>query len=133
MATKEEFVDEVSKLPGVSKKAAEALYDAGYKSMDDLKGLSKEKLQEVKGIGPKTADAILAGIAAPTEAEGEADKVEVVEKAAAKKTKGKAAKEEKRKARGEEPAAEVVEPEAVHKPKIKAEISPELPHALTVR
>ena len=132
MATKEEFVEEVSKLPGVSKKAAEALWDAGYKSLADLKGVSSEKLQEVKGIGSKTADAILAGVSGEA-AEAAEDKVEVVEKATAKKTKGKAAKAEKKKAKGDEEKPEVVEPEAVYRVKIKPELTPEVQHALTVR
>src|ERR1051325_9322688 len=100
MATKEEFIEEVSKLPGVSKKAAEALYEAGYKSLDDLKGVSSETLQTVKGLGAKTAAAIIAGVSEGEAPAGE-DKVEVVEKAAAKKTKGKDAKLEKKKAKGE--------------------------------
>ena len=129
MATKEEFIEEVSKLPGVSKKAAEALYEAGYKSLEDLKGLSKEDLTKVKGVGPKTADAILEGLA--SEGKEAEDKVEVVEKAAAK-TKGKAAKEAKRAQKAEE-KPEIVEPEAVYKPKIKAELSPELARALQIR
>ncbi|MFA5860429.1 MAG: eL32 family ribosomal protein [Candidatus Thermoplasmatota archaeon] len=135
MATKEEFVEEVSKLPGVSKKAAEALYDAGYKSLDDLKGLSKEKLTEVNGIGPKTADAVLAGIAegeAPESAK--ADEVEVVEKPSAKKTKGKAAKLEKKAAKGEaEEKAEVVEPEQAYRVKIKPDLPEEVLKALQAR
>ena len=131
MATKEEFVEEISKLPGVSKKAAEALYDAGHKSVDAVKALSKDQLTEVKGIGPKTADAILAGLSGEA-AEGE-DKVEVVEKATAKKTKGKDAKIEKKKAKGEAETPEVVEPEAVYRPKIKATLEPEIVRALQIR
>jgi large subunit ribosomal protein L32e len=129
MATKEEFVEEVSKLPGVSKKVAEALYEAGYKSLDEIKGLSKEDLTKVKGVGPKTADAIVEGLAA--EGAPAEDKVEVVEKATAKKTKGKAAKEAKKADVAEKP--EIVEPAEVYKPKIKAEISPELARALMIR
>src|SRR5439155_11630189 len=91
----------------------------------------KEDLVKVKGIGPKTADAILAGAAAPAEGEAAEDKVEVVEKAVAKKTKGKDAKAEKKAAK--EAEAEVVEPEEPYVPKIKAEISPELQHALHIR
>lgn len=129
MATKEEFVEEVSKLPGVSKKAAEALYDAGITSVDDLKGKSKEQLTEVKGIGPKTADAILAGLSGET-AEQKADEVQVVE---SKKTKGKDAKAKKKAEKGEEEKPEVVEPEQAYRVKIKAEINPELKRALEVR
>jgi large subunit ribosomal protein L32e len=129
--TKEAFIEEASKLPGVSKKAAEALYDAGYTTLESLKGVTKEKLTEVKGIGPKTADAIIAGVS-DEKAEAKADEVEVVEKPSAKKTKGKAAKEEKRAAKGEE-KAEVVAPEAVYRPKIKAQVDEAVQHALTVR
>lgn len=129
MATKEEFIEEVSKLPGISKKVAEALYDAGYTSIEALKPLTKDQLSAVKGVGPKTADAIIAGLAG--EAQVGEDKVEVVEKEAAKKTKGKAAKEAKKAETAEK--AEIVEPEAVYKPKIKAVISPELKRALEIR
>lgn len=124
--TKETFVEEVSKLPGISKKVAEALYDAGFDTMDKLKGASLEQLTAVKGVGEKTAQAILAGVEEPAEAA--TDKVEVVE---SKKTKGKDAKA-KKKAEAEE-KAEVVEPEAVYKPKIKAQLSPELTRALQIR
>jgi large subunit ribosomal protein L32e len=126
MATKEEFIEEASKLPGVSKKAAEALYEAGITSMDDLKGKSKEELTAIKGIGPKTADAILAGEGA----EQKADEIQVVE---SKKTKGKDAKAKKKAGKEEEAKPEVVEPEAVYRVKIKAEIGPELKRALEVR
>lgn len=131
--TKEAFVEEISKLPGVSKKVAEALYDAGYTTVEDVKKLSKEQLVEIKGIGPKTADAIVAGLGAEAAPEGE-DKVEVVERApSAKKTKGKAAKAEKKAAEAAEEKAEIVEPEAVYRPKIKAELAAEVTKALQVR
>ena len=125
--TKDTFVEEASKLPGVSKKAAEALYDAGYDTMDKVKAASEEDLLKVSGIGPKTAKAIVAGASGE---ETPADKVEVVE---SKKTKGKDAKEKKRADKGEAPAPEVVEPEAVYRPKIKAELSPEMQRALLAR
>ena len=117
----------MSKLPGVSKKAAEALYDAGYTAIDDVKTLSKEDLLKVKGVGPKTADAIIAGVAEGATAAGE-DKVEVVEKATAKKTKGKDAKAEKKAAK-----EEIVEPETAYAPKIKAELPADVKHAFQVR
>lgn len=128
MATKDEFVDEASKIAGVSKKVAEALYDAGYDSMEKLQAASAEDLQKVPGVGPKTAQAILAG-AAPEGEEQAADKVEVVE---SKKTKGKDAKA-KKKAEKEEAKPEVVEPEQAYRVKIKAEVSPEVQRALEVR
>lgn len=122
--TKETFVEEVSKLPGISKKVAEALYDAGFDTMEKLKGASLEDLTAVTGVGEKTAQAILAGVQEPTE--GATDKVEVVE---SKKTKGKDAKAKKK----VEEKAEVVEPQAVYKPKIKAQLSPEMTRALQIR
>ena len=124
--TKETFVEEVSKLPGVSKKVAEALYDAGFTTLDQLRGATAEDLQKAKGVGAKTAQAVLDGLKGEA-AEQPADQVQVVE---SRKTKGKDAKEAKKK---EEPKAEVVEPEAVYRVKIKPELSPELEHALTIR
>lgn len=130
MATKEEFVEEVSKLPGVSKKAAESLYEAGITSLDDLKGKSTEELTQVKGIGPKTAEAILAGLAGGESSEQKADEVQVVEN---KKTKGKDAKAKKKAEKGDETKTEVVEPEQAYRVKIKAEVSPEVKRALEIR
>lgn len=124
--TKETFVEEVSKLPGISKKVAEALYDAGFDTMEKLKAATEEDLTAVKGVGPKTAQAVLAGLKGEA-AEEKPDQIQVVE---ARKTKGKAAKAEKKAA---EPKAEVVAPEAVYRVKIKPELSPELKHALQVR
>lgn len=126
----EEVIDTIAKLPGVGKKKAEALVAAGFDSLDKLKAASLEELQAAEGIGPKVAQAIVDGLK-DLEAPAEKTEVEVVEKAAAKKTKGKEAKAEK-KAKTEE-KAEVVEPEAVYRPKIKPELSPELQRALTVR
>jgi large subunit ribosomal protein L32e len=117
----------------VSKKAAEALYDAGITSVDDLKGKSAEELMAVKGIGQKTADAIIAGLAGGAEgaAEQKPDEIAVVE---SKKTKGKDAKAKKKAEKGEpEAKPEVVEPEAAYRVKIKAEVSPEVKRALEVR
>ena len=125
--TKETFVEEVSKLPGVSKKVAEALYDAGYDTMDKLKAASEDDLKAVKGVGPKTAQAVLEGLKGEA-AEEAPDQVQVVE---ARKTKGKAAKAEKKAAK--EQKAEVVAPEAVYRVKIKPELSPELTRALQIR
>lgn len=113
--SKDEVIDTISALPGVGRKKAEALYEAGFTTLEKLKGASLEELQAAPGIGPKVAQAIIDGL---KEAEGGAKgTVEVRE------TKGKAA----------EAKAEVVAPEAVYRPKIKAQISDELRHALNVR
>lgn len=126
--TKEEFVEEVSNLPGVGRKKAEALYAAGFHNMEQLKKASVDDLQKAEGIGPKVAQAIYDGLheGEAGEAPG-ADKVEVVE--AKPKTKGKAAKEAKK----AEEKPEVVEAEKVYAPKIKPELSEELTAALAVR
>lgn len=126
--TKDEFVDEVSQLPGVGRKKAEALYVAGFHNMEQLKKASIEDLQKAEGIGPKVAQAIFDGVheGEAGEAPG-ADKIEVIE--AKPKTKGKAAKEAKKK----EEKPEVVAAEKVYRPKIKAEVSEEVAKALEIR
>lgn len=128
--TKEAFVEEVSNLPGVGRKKAEALYAAGFHNMEQLKKASVEDLQKAEGIGPKVAQAIYDGLhAGDAGEETGADKIEVVE--AKQKTKGKAAKEAKKAAAEEKP--EVVEAEKVYTPKIKAELPEELEAALRIR
>lgn len=127
--TKDEFVDEVSKLPGVGRAKAEALYAAGFHNLEQLKKASVEDMQKAEGVGPKIAEAIYKGIhegAEPTEG---ADKIEVVE--AKQKTKGKAAKEAKKGKEEEKP--EVVAAEKVYRPKIKAALSEEVVKALEIR
>ena len=57
---KQESALSISDLPGVGKKAEEALISAGYKTIDDIAKSSVEALTEVKGIGKKTAEKILA-------------------------------------------------------------------------
>lgn len=125
--TKEEFVEEVSQLPGVGKKTAEALYAGGYHNVEQLKAASLEDLEKIEGLNARTAKAVHAGLhPEAAEAEG-ADKVEVVE--AKPKTKGKAAKEAKKK----EEVPEVVEAEKVYRPKIKAQLPEEVERALEIR
>lgn len=126
--TKDEFVDEVSALPGVGRAKAEALYAAGFHNLEQLKKASVEELQKVDGIGPKIAEAIFAGLHEGEDASAAPDKIEVVE--AKSKTKGKAAKESK-KTKAE--VAEIVEAEKVYRPKIKAELSEEVAKALEIR
>ena len=126
--TKEAFVEEVSNLPGVGRKKAEALYAAGFHNMEQLNKATVEDLQKAEGIGPKVAQAIYDGLhpEGGEAAEG-ADKIEVVEAKA--KTKGKDAKAKKK----DEEKVEVVAAEKVYRPKIKAELSEELENALKVR
>lgn len=57
---KQESALSISDLPGVGKKAEEALIAAGYKTIDDIAKSTVAILIEVKGIGKKTAEKILA-------------------------------------------------------------------------
>jgi large subunit ribosomal protein L32e len=111
MATKEEFIAELTKLPGVGKATAEKLWDAGYRSLDDLKGVTAETLVQ-KGLGKRAADAVVAGLGAPAEKQA----VKVVEA-------GEAAAEK----------AEVVEPSKAYAAKIKPALTPEVKAALSER
>jgi len=49
-----------STVPGVGEKTAEALETAGFTSLDDLKTAKAGTLEAVEGIGPKTAQGIIA-------------------------------------------------------------------------
>ncbi|MHB8586026.1 MAG: 50S ribosomal protein L32e [Thermoplasmatota archaeon] len=112
MATKESFVEEVSKLPGVGKRAAEKLFDAGYSDVEKLKAATAAELQKVEGIGKKTADAIVKGL---SELAGPAEtKMEVREK-------------------GGEAQPEIVEPSAVYRAKLKPKLDEEMKRLLAIR
>jgi len=119
---KQAFIDKISMLPGVGAVKAEALYDAGFDSLEKVTAATSEELQAVEGIGPKVADAIIAGLAVDSEeGSGEIQVVETGKKTAQGKKTKTAVK------------AEVVEPEAVYAPKIKAEIPDHIRDALIVR
>jgi large subunit ribosomal protein L32e len=118
--TKDQTVDEFAKIPGVSRKAAEALYAAGIHDLDALKGASRDRLKQVEGLGAKSVQAIVAWQA---EQRGEApapkQEIQVVE-------------ERKPKAKAKE--VEVVEPEErVHKARAKPALGAELQQALHTR
>jgi large subunit ribosomal protein L32e len=60
---RQEFIDTISELPGVGQAKAEALWEAGYRSIEEVADTSAEQLaDDVKGVGPKLADAILQGL-----------------------------------------------------------------------
>lgn len=118
--TKDEVVDEFAKLPGVSRKAAEALYAAGYHSLEQLKATDRDHLKQVEGLGAKSMQAVMAWQA---EQRGEApapkQEIQVVEE-----KKPKKAKEE----------VQIVEPEErVHKARAKPTLSADLDRALHTR
>ncbi|HWG90327.1 MAG TPA: 50S ribosomal protein L32e [Candidatus Thermoplasmatota archaeon] len=92
--SKEDFVKQVTQLPGVGKATAEKLYDAGFTTMEKLKAASEADLTAA-GVTGKAAQAVLAGVkegtAAPADQiavkEGKKGKaVEIVE--AGQKAKG---------------------------------------------
>ncbi len=111
--TKDEVIETISNLPGVGKKKAEALYEAGFTTLEKLKAATLEDLQAVEGVGPKLAQAVVDGL--KDIEKGAKGAVEVREKGGA-------------------PAkAEVVEAEEVYRVKIKPVLSEELKHALIIR
>jgi len=54
-ATKEEIIEQFSKIKGLGKAKAELLYDNGLDSMDKIKNSKIEKLTQIKGINEKIA------------------------------------------------------------------------------
>ncbi len=47
------FYNQLTIIPGIGSKTAKAFYQVGYKTIEDLKNASDEKLLSVEGIGPK--------------------------------------------------------------------------------
>jgi len=58
---------EVGELPGVGEKLASELVASGYRTVQDLEGLSSEELERVPGIGRKTAEKLSIAVAAVLE------------------------------------------------------------------
>lgn len=59
--SREKALEELQTIPGVGEAKAEALLDAGYRSLKDLQEASPEELAGVKGIGEKLAGKIIQG------------------------------------------------------------------------
>ncbi len=115
----DEFIETISKLPGVGQAKAEALWEAGYRSLEEVSESSTEELaEEVDGVGPKLAEAILQGIE-DLETEEPEPEVEIVEETDEEEPE-------------EEEAAEIVE-EDEHIPKPKPELDEETERALKIR
>ncbi len=119
MATKDEFIEAVKNLPGVGPKMAEKLYEAGYTSIEKLKQATVEDLTKDNLVGKKTAEAIVQGLK-ELEAPAEKQAIEVREE----RTKDERRAAEK---------VEVAEPEAIRRPKIKAQLPAELKERLAIR
>ncbi len=115
---KNTFIDAISKLPGVGEAKAEALWEAGYRTLEEVHEATAEELADkVDGVGPKLAEAILQGIA-DLEAEEPEPEVEVVE--------------EMGEAPSEEPETEIVEEEEYFA-KPKPELDDQTARALAIR
>ena len=116
--TKKEVIETISSLPGVGQAKAEALWEAGFRSIDQLKATSSADLAaKVSGVGPKLADAILAGVADLEEGgEDEIEVVESIEKGPSKK----------------EPETTIIEQEE-HVARAKPELDEELAETLKLR
>jgi large subunit ribosomal protein L24e len=56
---REAVLEAFLQIPGVRKPVAEALWEAGFTSVERLKEAKEEELLEVKGVGPATARKIL--------------------------------------------------------------------------
>ncbi len=60
--SKDDIVGTFSELPGIGKLKAEALYEAGFETLEDLEESSTDDIAEAEGIGPKLAEAIKEGL-----------------------------------------------------------------------
>lgn len=58
LSTKEQVLKEYQQIEGVGPTMAEKLYDGGFKTMEQLKTASREKLLEVEGVGPSFSEKI---------------------------------------------------------------------------
>lgn len=56
---KQKAIEEMQRVMRISYSAVEALYEHGYQSVDDLKGVTQEELLEVKGIGLALSEIII--------------------------------------------------------------------------
>jgi transcription termination/antitermination protein NusA len=70
---------DVAQAPGIGAKTAEKLKDAGFSTLDALLAATPETLQEVEGVGPKTATALLAWVQERAQSQAAADAGEAPE------------------------------------------------------
>lgn len=117
--TKADVLKEFQTIKGIGKTKAEALYEAGYTSMEKLRKASTQDLAKVKGMTPKTAGELHTTLKAKPKKEAE---------------KKPAKKEEKPAEEPKEAETKIVEPgEKVYKPKLKPELTPDQTRQLITR
>jgi DNA-directed RNA polymerase subunit A" len=60
--TREDIVGTFSELPGIGDLKAEALYEAGFETLEELEEATTDDIAEAEGIGPKLAESIKEGL-----------------------------------------------------------------------
>jgi large subunit ribosomal protein L32e len=125
--TKEETIKKFSEIPGVSKKTAEHLYDAGYHTVEKLKKATTSELEQIEHIGPKTAAAIVDGLK-HVEKPAAKEEIKVVEK-----KKEKPAEKTKKAKEAAPEKLKVVEEKEAYVVKAKPELSDATAAALHLR
>lgn len=139
--TKDEIIKEFTKIKGVGKAKAEALYDKGYTSIEKLKGTKIEELQKIEGITESIAKNIVDNFKDKTESKKidkkPADKPKTQTKKKAEPKKGeqkKPAEEDKEEpVKKEKPKEKEVEKEKEIKIKKKPELKEDIKKSLTLR
>ncbi len=132
---KEDVIKIFIALKGVGAAKAEALYDAGYTSLEKLSKASIEDLSKIKGITENAAEIILEQTKESKPKAAEPKKPKETKKPAepekkAEESKPKAA--EPKKPKEEKPAKKPAEKKS-SRPKIKPKLSDETRHQLQIR
>lgn len=60
--SKEKVIEELTQLRGISPSTAKNLYKEGYRSIQDLEGVSKDELMEVEGLGMVFSEIIVESV-----------------------------------------------------------------------
>jgi large subunit ribosomal protein L32e len=127
--TKNEIVEEFAKLEDVNTTIAEALYNAGYTTIEKLKGATIGELTKIEGITKNTARSIRKQLN-PEEAKKKEEEAKIEKDEVEKETKEGEVKEEKKIEKKEE--VEIVEEEeekgysVAQKPELSSDIKKKL-------
>jgi large subunit ribosomal protein L32e len=141
--TKEEAIKELTKIKGIGKAKAEALYNKGFDSLDKIKKSSVEELTKVEGITETIAIKIKDQLEEKTEIKTKVKKPQAKKEKPETKVKPKTEKKlkpkEKTEEKEEKPKKETKEVEPVEEEKekyivkIKPKLSKELKERLIIR